>query len=108
LTQSRTQVGRALAQLGIEHIAAYSPEARGRIPDLAGPAAEELALAGIGDDLAAANRFIRDHFLTRHNPSLLGRSPGSRCSQRRARRPLCPWPRRSSATCCACRRIPVA
>jgi hypothetical protein len=24
-----TQVGRALAQLGIEHIAAYSPEARG-------------------------------------------------------------------------------
>jgi hypothetical protein len=26
----RTQVGRALAQLGIRHIAAYSPEARGR------------------------------------------------------------------------------
>lgn len=25
-----TQVGRALKQLGIEHIAAYSPEARGR------------------------------------------------------------------------------
>jgi hypothetical protein len=25
-----TQVGRALAQLGIRHIAAYSPEARGR------------------------------------------------------------------------------
>lgn len=25
-----TQVGRALAQLGIEHIPAYSPEARGR------------------------------------------------------------------------------
>jgi hypothetical protein len=25
-----TQVGRALAQLGIEHIAAYSPQARGR------------------------------------------------------------------------------
>ena len=25
-----TQVGRALAQLGIKHIAAYSPEARGR------------------------------------------------------------------------------
>ena len=27
---AHTQVGRALAQLGIEHIAAYSPEARGR------------------------------------------------------------------------------
>ena len=25
-----TQVGRALAQLGVEHIAAYSPQARGR------------------------------------------------------------------------------
>jgi hypothetical protein len=25
-----TQVGRALSQIGIEHIAAYSPEARGR------------------------------------------------------------------------------
>jgi hypothetical protein len=25
-----TEVGRALKQLGIEHIAAYSPEARGR------------------------------------------------------------------------------
>src|SRR5512147_1227458 len=28
--RARTQVGRALAQLGIEHIPAYSPEARGR------------------------------------------------------------------------------
>ncbi|MGC2200584.1 MAG: helix-turn-helix domain-containing protein [Stellaceae bacterium] len=45
----QTQVGRALAQLGIRHIAAYSPEARGllsmskgraRLPHLAGPAAE--------------------------------------------------------------------
>ena len=39
-----TQVGRALGQLGIEHIAAYSPEARGPLraglPDTAGPAAE--------------------------------------------------------------------
>lgn len=41
-----TQVGRALQQLGIEHIAAYSPEARGRservFPDAAGPAAEGI------------------------------------------------------------------
>ncbi len=28
--RSVTQVGRALAQLGVEHIGAYSPEARGR------------------------------------------------------------------------------
>ena len=31
-----TQVGRALGQLGIEHIAAYSPEARGRMERLFG------------------------------------------------------------------------
>src|SRR5208337_5569673 len=39
-----TQVGRALEQLGVEHIGAYSPQARGslraRVPDLAGPAGE--------------------------------------------------------------------
>jgi hypothetical protein len=36
----QTQVGRALAQLGIRHIAAYSPEARGRSEHVAGPAAK--------------------------------------------------------------------
>jgi hypothetical protein len=39
-----TQVGRALARLGIEHIAAYSPEAAGplgaAVPDPSGPPAE--------------------------------------------------------------------
>ena len=46
-----TQVGRALAQLGVEHIAAYSPEARGRSERLFGTLQDrlvkELALAGI-------------------------------------------------------------
>src|SRR3546814_20131213 len=36
-TDTPTQVGRALAQLGIRHIAAYSPEARGRGERLFGP-----------------------------------------------------------------------
>jgi len=65
-----TQVGRALAHLGIEHIAAYSPEARGRSERMFGTLQDrltkELALAGIGD-IAAANRFIRDDYLPRHN-----------------------------------------
>jgi transposase len=65
-----TQVGRALAHLGIEHIAAYSPEARGRSERMFGTLQDrlpkELALAGISD-LAAANRFIRDVYLPRHN-----------------------------------------
>ena len=46
-----TQVGRALAQLSIEHIAAYSPQARGRserlFGTLQGRVPKELALAGI-------------------------------------------------------------
>jgi hypothetical protein len=65
-----TQVGRALAHLGIEHIAAYSPEARGRGERMFGTLqdrlAKELALAQISD-LAAANRFIREVYLPQHN-----------------------------------------
>jgi hypothetical protein len=65
-----TQVGRALAQLGIEHIAAYSPEARGRsermFATLQSRLVRELADAGI-DGIGAANRFIRDTYLPDHN-----------------------------------------
>jgi hypothetical protein len=60
-----------LAQLGIEHIAAYSPEARGRseraFRTLQDRLVKELALAGIHDDTDAANRFIREVYLPRHN-----------------------------------------
>jgi hypothetical protein len=56
-----TQVGRALKHLGIEHIPAYSPEARGRSELMFGTLQDrlikELAKAGIGE-IAAANRFI--------------------------------------------------
>jgi transposase len=65
-----TQVGRALAQLGIEHIPAYSPEARGRSERVFGTLQDrllkELALAGI-TTLEAANRFIREIYLPDHN-----------------------------------------
>lgn len=65
-----TQVGRALAQLGIEHIAAYSPEARGRCErafrTLQDRLPKELALAGISEP-AAANAYIRDTYLAEHN-----------------------------------------
>lgn len=66
-----TQVGRALAQLGIEHIAAYSPEARGRsermFRTLQDRLPKELALAGITGDVDAANRFLREVYLPAHN-----------------------------------------
>ena len=65
-----TQVGRALRQLGIEHIPAYSPEARGRsermFSTLQDRLPKELALAGIAD-LQAANRFIAQTYLPAHN-----------------------------------------
>jgi transposase len=66
-----TQVGRALAQLGIEHIAAYSPQARGRserlFRTLQDRLVKELAQAGISDDIAAANRYIAEVYLPAHN-----------------------------------------
>lgn len=65
-----TQVGRALAQLGIEHIPAYSPQARGRSERMFGTLqdrlAKELELAGMRD-VEAANRFIREVYLPAHN-----------------------------------------
>jgi hypothetical protein len=66
----RTQVGRALDRLGIEHIPAYSPEARGRSERMFGTLQDrlvkELAHAGV-HDIDAANRWIREVYLPRHN-----------------------------------------
>ena len=65
-----TQVGRALERLGIEHIAAYSPQARGRSERLFGTLQDrlikELAKAGI-DDIEAANTWIGEVYLPAHN-----------------------------------------
>jgi hypothetical protein len=65
-----TQVGRALGQLGIELIPAYSPEARGRsermFATLQDRLPRELRLAGI-TGMDAANRFLADDYLPRHN-----------------------------------------
>ncbi|MCH7542713.1 MAG: ISNCY family transposase [Proteobacteria bacterium] len=65
-----TQVGRALAQLGIEHIPAYSPEARGRSERAFGTLQDrlpkELKLAGIAT-VEAANRFIKEVYVPEHN-----------------------------------------
>jgi transposase len=65
-----TQVGRALAQLSVEHIAAYSPQARGRserlFGTLQGRVPKELALAGI-TTVEAANTWLRDTYISVHN-----------------------------------------
>jgi len=65
-----TQFGRAMQQLGIEMIAAYSPEARGRsermFGTLQGRLPKELALAGIREK-EEANRYLREVFLPSFN-----------------------------------------
>jgi len=65
-----TQVGRALEHLGVEHIAAYSPQARGRservFQTLQDRLVKELALAGI-TTVDAANQFLRDVYIPAHN-----------------------------------------
>jgi transposase len=62
----RTQFGRALHELGIEWIAAHSPQAKGRIErlfeTLQDRLVKEMRLAGI-DNLAAANHFLEMRFL---------------------------------------------
>ena len=65
-----TQVGRALARLGIEHIAAYSPEARGRservFRTLQDRLPKELRLAGM-TTLEAANTWLAQTYIAEHN-----------------------------------------
>ncbi|MFQ5344264.1 MAG: ISNCY family transposase [Anaerolineae bacterium] len=65
-----TQVGRALKQLGIELIPAYSPQARGRSERMFGTLQkrlpQELRLAGIGT-MEDANRFLAETFWPAHN-----------------------------------------
>ena len=65
-----TQFGRAMQQLGIEMIPAYSPEARGRSERAFGThqgcLPQELAAAGI-TDMAAANAYLRDVYMPAFN-----------------------------------------
>jgi transposase len=73
----RTQIGRALARLGIERILGYSPAARGRSErvnrTLQDRFVNELRLAGI-TTVPAANRYLRERFLPAFNEEF-GRPP---------------------------------
>jgi len=70
LKDRATQIARALKELGIQPIPAYSPEARGRSERLnqthQGRLPQELRLRGI-KDLGAANKFIRTKYIKDHN-----------------------------------------
>jgi hypothetical protein len=65
-----TQVGRALSQLGITHIASYSPQARGRMERVFGTLQkrlpQELRVARI-KTVAGANRYLKEQFVPDYN-----------------------------------------
>jgi transposase len=65
-----TQVGRAMRELGVEMIAAYSPQARGRsernFGTWQGRLPQELRLRGI-QKVGEANRFLREEYLAEFN-----------------------------------------
>jgi transposase len=73
-----TQVGRALAHLGIKHIAAYSPEARGRseraFRTLQDRLPKELRLAGI-TTVEAANVWLAGTYIGEHNAAFASPAP---------------------------------
>jgi transposase InsO family protein len=65
-----TQVGRAMKELGVQMIPAYSPQARGRCERSFGTwqnrLPQELRLAGISK-LEQANAFLREHYIAEFN-----------------------------------------
>ena len=71
-----THVGRALARLGIDHIGAYSPQARGRGErlnrTLQDRLVNELRLAGL-TTLEAANAYLQDRFIPDYNTTFTRR-----------------------------------
>src|ERR1700688_4032264 len=68
--QRLTQVGRAMKELGVHMIAAYSPQARGRsersFGTWQGRLPQELRLAGI-TTVEGANAFLRDRYIGEFN-----------------------------------------
>ena len=86
-----TQVGRALARLGIEHIPSYSPQARGRSERLnrtvQNRLVNELRVAGV-TTCAAANACLAAHYVPQHNATFAvpPRDPPRR---------LCRWARQT-------------
>jgi transposase len=95
-----TQVGRALEQLGVEHIGAFSPQARGRseraFQTLQDRLVKELRLAGIAR-IEAANAFIREVYLPAHNARFAVDPAGEGSALR-------PFRASISTRSCACRR----
>ncbi len=67
---SLTQIGRALQEIGIQHIPSYSPQARGRSErlneTLQGRIPQELRIRGIKTK-QEANRYLKTEYVREHN-----------------------------------------
>jgi hypothetical protein len=89
-----TQVGRALKELGVQTIPAYSPQARGRSERSFGTwqarLPQELRLAGIVT-VEAANRFLRERYIAEFNHKLTVKAAERGTAFRRCPRPDLDW-----------------
>ncbi len=89
-----TQVGRALQELGIKMIPAYSPQARGRMErsyaTWQGRLPQELRLHGIRD-LERANEFLRCAYIAEFNAKFAVAAAQKGSAFVRARRPDLDW-----------------
>ena len=89
-----TQFGRALKELGIQTIAAYSPQARGRsersFGTWQGRLPQELRLASI-TTLEGANSFLRQHYIAEFNQKFTIRPAQKGTAFRRSGRSDLDW-----------------
>ena len=89
-----TQVGRAMKELGVQMIAAYSPQARGRsersFGTWQGRLPQELRLAGI-TTVEEANRFLREHYIQTFNTKFAVRAAERGTAFRRCGRSDLDW-----------------
>jgi hypothetical protein len=89
-----TQVGRALKELGVQMIAAYSPQARGRsersFGTWQGRLPQELRLAEV-TTVEGANRFLRDQYIARFNQQFMVEAEAKGTAFRRTSRTDLDW-----------------
>src|ERR1700692_749868 len=89
-----TQVGRALQELGVRMIPAYSPQARGRsernFGTWQGRLPQELRLAGI-TTIEGANAFLREHYVGEFNQKFTVAAANPQTAFRRTARTDLNW-----------------
>jgi transposase len=92
--QRLTQVGRAMKELGVQMIPAYSPQARGRsersFGTWQGRLPQEIRLAGI-DTVEGANQFLSEHYIGTFNEKFAVAPPQKGTAFRRATRSDLDW-----------------